>query len=334
MNILKFGITTVVVLLVLELFLRTTEIAPTKYTRIDDTLGLVFRPNAPLLLLNEGFYLGNINAAGYLGPVRASSEVKRVVLLGDSYVEAFQVFERDHFATLTQAEFDQKGWDIQLENRGMSGFDLGQMYCRYLQTVVETTPELTVFFMAPEDFAVAYQVLSPMPQLTPEGALRISYPLERNSGISIRKQLENNFIYTSSTFTLLSNCRKLVAEGQWRTILFDKLAPTAETVEGVPNKETVAAPPLSDLAIKILEDLAGKPIAFATLKPYPPALRAQLKKLNFPIIDLMPEVDALRKQGIDPQYWEATNEQGHYNQQGHAAISQSLVRQLPALITN
>lgn len=332
-HIFRFGLTLLVCLFLLEVFLRTAEIAPTKYTRIDDTLGLAFRPNSDLLLLNEGFYLGGTNAEGYLGPVVSSDASRRVALLGDSYVEAFQVFERDHFASIAQQKFLDNNSPILLQNKGMSGFDLGQMYCRYRQSIAPTNPALSLFFLAPEDFAVAEQGLSPMPRLTEDGTLSISYPGERNSGIQLRQSLENNPVYTSSTFTLLSNCKKLVAEGQWPSILFDKFA-ASSTDKEVKEVDRGISPSLNlSLEAKaILEELKTEGIAIVVLKPYPEVLKAYLQQLGIPLIDLMPELDKLRAAGVDPQYWEATNEHGHYNQAGHQAIARSLVRDLPALV--
>ena len=84
-------------------------------------------------LFNEGFSMGQYNNNSILGPdcsIEKKTGVFRIAILGDSYVESFQVFRRDQFISIMEKQLS-KNFDKSVEvlNFGRSGFDLADMFC-------------------------------------------------------------------------------------------------------------------------------------------------------------------------------------------------------------
>ena len=63
-----------------------------------------------------------------------SANVLRIALIGDSYIEGFQLFERHHFKTYLEQKLSQKlKKKVEVLNFGIGGADLRGMYLRYDQ---------------------------------------------------------------------------------------------------------------------------------------------------------------------------------------------------------
>ena len=134
-NLFLFGTTSLIILFVLDLFVQASFIETKSPTDFDETYGRCRKKNMDYVFFNEGFSMGRFNEGRYVNsyyPPEKPDNVIRIAALGDSYVEGFQVFERNHFLKLTENELNRKLEDsIQVLNFGRSGFDFGDMYAYY-----------------------------------------------------------------------------------------------------------------------------------------------------------------------------------------------------------
>ena len=102
-----FGITAFITLLLLEGYLRMAEVEAVSMSEFDPEVGRVMMPNRNFTYYNENFTVGSYNRYGYLGPAyppQRADGTLRIALLGDSYVEGFQVQPRNHFRTLLEQQ--------------------------------------------------------------------------------------------------------------------------------------------------------------------------------------------------------------------------------------
>ena len=97
-NILLFFLSFVFTLFLIEVFLQVSEVSSLSVTKNDELLGSSLKPNSNLILFNEGFYIGKVNKYGYYGPdypPDKDNNIVRIALIGDSYVESHQLFDRN-----------------------------------------------------------------------------------------------------------------------------------------------------------------------------------------------------------------------------------------------
>ena len=63
-----FFLAFIISVLFFELYFQTSEISVPSIIQNDSNLGRSFRPEARINLVKESFYIGKVNALGYLGP--------------------------------------------------------------------------------------------------------------------------------------------------------------------------------------------------------------------------------------------------------------------------
>ena len=108
-NILLFIVTCFVTVFVLDIYIYSSMIQNRSSIEYSSNFGDVRIPNSMFLNLEEGFGFGSFNEFGYLGPSYAkekSEDVIRIALIGDSYVEGYQVIDKLHFRNLTESKLE------------------------------------------------------------------------------------------------------------------------------------------------------------------------------------------------------------------------------------
>jgi hypothetical protein len=134
----------------LDIFAQKAYIETKSTTDFTNEYGRCRKANMDYVFFNEGFSMGNFNKGRYLHtfyPVEKPTNTIRIAALGDSYVEGFQVFERDHFLKLTEQKLNKDLKDsVQILNFGRSGFDFGDMYAYYETMVKDYNPDIVLFF--------------------------------------------------------------------------------------------------------------------------------------------------------------------------------------------
>lgn len=131
-NLTLAALSVVVLVLALEVVLRATHLfgARLSWTEPDPAIGWRFTPGRDYWFDNENTHAitGRINALGYRDYERSLEKpagTYRVAVVGDSYVEAFQVELDSTFVAIAERELDERlGVPVEVMNMGRSGMTI------------------------------------------------------------------------------------------------------------------------------------------------------------------------------------------------------------------
>src|SRR5919108_559664 len=148
----------VLFLLVLEAVLSITHINTKSNVRFIPGLGTTYVPHAYYRFTKEGFSEGYFNSHGFRDYERTDnkpSNVFRIIVLGDSYVEALQVELEKTFPALLEKKLNENSTSAKFEviNLGQSGFGTADEYMRYVNFGAKYDPDLVILaFLTGNDF--------------------------------------------------------------------------------------------------------------------------------------------------------------------------------------
>jgi len=138
----------------------------------------------------------------------------------------------------------------------------------------------------------------------------------------------------SSVLRLAFNTYKIIDGGNWKAVVFDKLAGAFEPAHGERSPSLVprVSPGLPGVNRAILKKLAEDPRNVLVVQtPLDPQIRAEVDSIGIPIIDLGTYLENLRSAGQDPYYWPVTGMYGHWNHAAQPLIGRFLADQVAAL---
>jgi hypothetical protein len=337
-NIILGGLTGIVLLLGMEVYFRSAGIVDRSFTSFTEEAGRVRPAGHQYITFNEGFGIGVFNEGRYLGPYTAPSEKMnefRIALLGDSYVESFQVFERHKYSAILQAELErQTGMNIAVMNFGRSGFDLEDMVVYEEVMVKDYSPDLLLYFLSNEDYYPRVSdVLVPRAQFKDDTLVVVrDYPESYLKQYLLYQKLFSKSYY----FNMVSNCQKQVKSGLLLPKLLDKFYLPVRLQENdvnVDTREVLQA--LPNVSNDLLKYIAGDPrsvIIHLSQKELIPEAERAINDLQIPAIDLRPVLDSLESAGVNPYYWEVTGKSGHWNHVAHDAIGKYLAIRLKSYL--
>jgi lysophospholipase L1-like esterase len=149
LTLCAFVIGVVFCLLVLELLLVIAQVNTKSNIRFIPGMGTTYIPHAYYRHAKEGFSEGYFNSHGFRDYERPFEKPKgtfRILVLGDSYVEAFQVSLEDAFPALLERKLNENSASHRFEvlNLGQSGFGTADEYMRYLNFGVKYRPDLVL----------------------------------------------------------------------------------------------------------------------------------------------------------------------------------------------
>lgn len=267
-----------VTIIFFEVFLRTSEIMLPSYVYDNPELG---RTHKALALVNlvgaEGFYMGRINKYGYVGKAYSKNKGKnvfRIALIGDSYVEGLQMFERDHFSTYIQRKLSTLlSKKVEVLNFGIGGVDLRGMYLRFEKLAKEYDPDLTLFFVREEDLVKKDVLPTPQPYVLND-TIAFSEAYLNTPDSRLRKRFE--FVRAYSVGNLLKEVFEVYHDGFLLNKLLDKFYPKNISVEQPLKRDyAISSDRFYLINKKILETLSGRknkiyhPV-FVQVEDYPP----------------------------------------------------------------
>ena len=314
--LLSFSISMVV----LELFVSTTFIAEQSNNDVYNDIGRGRRAGFEYVKFGEGFSAGQFNEFRYMGPgypYEKNPGTLRIALLGDSYVEGFQVFDRDHFRRILEDELKGRlNVNVEVLNFGRSGFDLADMYCYNETFVSEFNPDFSLYFVSNAD-------------LNPETTdpLRLTLKLEDDS-LVISKQFPNSYLQVynetkwlvqySSILNMLNNCRKIAKSEGVLPILLDKLYPVLTITQSYGESRFI----MPIITSKIVNHFnSGDIIINRDQSKLEDEFIDSLSNNKLLLIDLSDTLQYMKDSGHNPNYWIATKKYGHWNQTGHKAVA-------------
>lgn len=146
-----------VVLLITEVVLRATHLfgARLSWVQPDTELGWRFTPNRTYWYGDENDHpiTGKINSYGWRDrewSVKKEAGTIRVAVIGDSFVEAFQVEDDSTFVALTERRLQvELGRGVELMNFGRSGMTQTEELLVLRKDVAPFSPDVVVLFFTP-----------------------------------------------------------------------------------------------------------------------------------------------------------------------------------------
>lgn len=125
----------IIVVLTLEFIFGLAGIGEQEFLKPDPLLGFSPIPNKHVTLKTEGFGRSSYNCYGLPEPERPlvkPERTYRIVVLGDSFVEAMQVAPEQNFCHLLENDLNSRNPQTHYEvmNFGVAGYSIGQMYLR------------------------------------------------------------------------------------------------------------------------------------------------------------------------------------------------------------
>jgi lysophospholipase L1-like esterase len=192
------------ILLLCEAVLRVTHLfgARVSFATPDSVLGFRYVPGADYWNAQEAAHpiVGKINRFGWRDKdwsLQKPSGVSRVAVLGDSFVEAFQVESERTFLSLTEkALLEQKDIRAELMNFGRSGFTQTEELIVLEREVIRFRPDaVVVFFFPGNDIAdvspeTASNSLRPFYCRSDDGSLVLNTRFTESAGYRIRRGLD------------------------------------------------------------------------------------------------------------------------------------------------
>lgn len=331
----KFITAVLVTFVCFEIYFRTTEISLPSFVIDDPVLGRAFKPNARAALIQEGFHMDRVNEYGQMGPAYPPERTEgtlRVALIGDSFVEAFQVFPRYNVRSVLEGELSRlSGRTVEALNFGLSGHTLRTMYASNKDLVARFRPDITVFVVVGESFLGRDKPKGPVCYLDENGDLKVNYDFAKSK--RYQRKVQMRLTRQLGSYQLLQSAFARTGWGVTPQILFGKFAPrkrgknrgVAESLSRDKNFELNQAV-LRELGRLDRAGLARVIIVGHRDVPdyYPPVI----EDAGLTYIDLKPELDELERSGTDPYYWPVTHSRGHWNHDGHRFIGEHLARRL------
>ena len=324
-------------LIVLELFLQLGEIDRLKNSKQDKLLGNSLNSNSNSLYFNEGFSIRKVNNYGYYGPSypkEKEENLERIALIGDSYVEGIQVFERNHFRRKLE-DLLNKNHSLannEVLNFGRSGFNLNDAYCYYQNFVKKFNPSTKLIFVSPGDLINKKTSTYRPYAFVYNGNLKIDYGFNKSEKF---KFIELTEIFRGKSIILgyIYKTLELVKTDNYKTVLFGKIPSVfvEKKIEAEKKKEI-----LSDITKKIIIELRNEDCIFVvhsetTTNYYDYLLDDFLefsKNNNVKVINLTPLFKKLKSNNINYNYWPITNKIGHFNEKGHEEISKFIYEKI------
>lgn len=216
-------LTLVIILGALEAALAITKFNTPSTVRVIPGKGTTYIPHAYYRHTKEGFSEGYFNSHGFRDYERIYEKppgVFRILVLGDSYIEAIQVQLDDSFPALLEKTLNAHASSPRYEvlALGQSGFGTAEEYVRYLNFGVAYDPDLVVLaFLTGNDFRNNSKLLN-------HESVGFYYAFDHHHNLVLDRSLvdayENNLSFPKRLFDELKTKSHLLSLISERVYLF------------------------------------------------------------------------------------------------------------------
>jgi len=339
-EIFLFVIAFIITFLICEVFIRTSHLASASYTEFYEDIGRARRQNFNYVFFNEGFGIGEFNEYRYSGesiPPEKDTNSIRVILMGDSYVEAFQVFDRHYFGNIAEQYLNNRFPDKNFEmlNFGRSGFDLANVYAYQKSFAEDFNPDYFLYFITRGDLKPKNEdPLRPKLQIENDSLfVDFDFPEDELKLFQTTKF----FLQESAIVNMLNNGRKKAESIPVGSIVLGKvyswMQPAPEATKqhgGKENKDNEINPLIRKIILPIDPE---KVIVFnRSFSNLPSEFENLCQDNNVRLYDLGQSLDSLRQAGKDPVVWPVTQKYGHWNHLGHRFVGEEVGRYLAGIL--
>jgi lysophospholipase L1-like esterase len=328
-SISKLSMAFIITIIAIEIFFRFSEIFLPSIVYDDPKLGILRKPNAPYLSLNEGFGMGSVNEYGYLGPgypKEKDGNTLRIALIGASIVQGLEVFDRQHFRKLLEDKLSVvSGKKVEVLNFGRGGIDFRGAYTTQKYISSEFHPDINLIFIGGNTFIVKDDKPGPEYQFLND-SLIIDYSFAESSQFKLRTRFKflrltavGNLLKRGYEFYQLSTPGKLILGSLYEepSVVYNNSMNEIED----PYIE------IDSVITKIYENMNknGNTLnIFVKSEQYSEHYDRIIRNSNIPVFDLFSEFERCRKNGENIDYWKATNVSGHWNHYGHEVVAEFL----------
>jgi hypothetical protein len=332
-----FSVAFALTLALCEVFIQVTHLASVSSTDLYDDIGRGRRKNLDYVYFNEGFGVGTFNEYRYIGeanPPEKKPKTIRVVLLGDSYVESFQVFERDYFGNIAERMLEKQYPQYRFEflNFGRSGFDITNVYA-YQKTFAEQfNPDYIFYMVCQDDLDPKYSDPLRPKTVVENDSLQVSFAFSPQEVEMFEK---TKFLTQNSTiFNMINNGRKRTEQEPAMSIILEKVYYWFNDIPERKEPETPAdyQPPV--VTQKIVKSLDPSKVIVVNRdkKELAPSFVNLVKGEGLQYLDLSHAFDSSRTRGVDPIEWHVTKKRGHWNLSGHRIVARQLANHVSAMM--
>ena len=312
-------------LVFLDIVLHTSLIGKVSPNELYPDIGRGRRQNHTFTFLEEGFSIIKLNEQRTIGNTVKLDSSYKIALLGDSFVESFQVFERHHFKTIAEQNINANANNkVELINIGHSGFTLSDMYI-YHKKIAKSLNVDEVFYLIYNADLRTNQADRLRAKLIYNDSLQIIVnPAYRN-----KKQLVKQVVLQNSTLisSLNYGFKRLKREKLKKLLFPEYIKPPKPIHHEFSNTKSVL--PINYQIIKILHK---EKVTFINIDQNPIDKHfvdsLNFYGINYFSLDSVLENMLLNKQ--DPYYWKATDTRGHWNQSAHKEIGDFLANIIKA----
>ncbi|PWD97831.1 hypothetical protein [Marinilabilia rubra] len=339
-EIFLFAIAFIITFLISEVFIRTTHLASVSYTDFYEDIGRARRQNFNYVFFNEGFGIGEFNEFRYSGegiPPEKDSNTIRIILMGDSYVEALQVFDRHYFGNIAEQFLSERfsDTDFELLNFGRSGFDLANVYAYHKTFAENFNPDYILYFITRGDLKPKNEdPLRPKLQIQNDSlVVDFDFPEQELKLFETTKF----FLQESAIVNMLNNGRKKAESIPVGSILLGKVYTWMQPAAGVSEEmeatetENYEINPVTQKIIQSIDP--DRIIVFnRSFSDLPVEFEILCHDNNVRLYDLGQSLDSLRQTGQDPVAWPVTNKYGHWNHLGHRFVGEEVGRYLSGIL--
>ena len=318
-KLFHFIIGILVSLILFEIFLISSEIClPRKGFKSKSGIP-AFLPNRNIFLIKEGYCMSRTNTNGLLGDdveLTKSKNQFRIAIIGDSYIEGFQVFPKYHFSYRLKSELLKRysHLEIQILNFGISGLNFGDMLEKYL-IALKYQPDLVFFFLQGKDFNGL-------------DTSRISKIMNYFESESIEQGNRSSFIKDLGLYSLAGNVYSLFKSNPKEAyqILFDQCSTFFELEKKSRQVETTLITNSSGIS-RVLSEIRLRKrgtIYFVEINEFDESIKNLVVSHDLKVLSLSEVYQRVKSQGYDPFYWKSINGKAHWNHICHQELGKYL----------
>jgi len=328
MNKILFIASFVLTLIFMDLIMRFTEIQSIS-SSVFDKDPIKRKKNVNLINFNEGFYWGGINENGFKGDTLDTNNEKNIFLIGGSFVEANQLFNRDHFMNdIKRVIEDTLKKKYSFINRGLGEQNLSDIYLSFLNVYNESS--LFLIFVNPDRLHLHDYEVQNKSYVYLDNTLKVK-TFEKK----YVKDFLTKILHNSTLFQLIKKAIKRIQLGQFYEIIFGKFIYNFFYISGDSSKSIAMKNEyklMSEINKKILIEMNKPNASIIFIKSPMKAQEINYKKFfnenKIDIIDLSVPLNNLKNNNIDPYFWKVTNINGHWNHLAHREVGRYLGQEI------
>jgi hypothetical protein len=226
-----------VALIVGEGLLRVFDVSYPVFDDFDETRGVRLRPGKEGWYRAEGEAYLRVNSLGYRDREHDRSKpsnMVRIAVLGDSFVEARQVALEDTFWYRLGGELQEcnvfRGKQIEMLSFGIGGYNTSQEYLTLQTDVLTFSPDIVLLAMFPNN-----DIEGNSRELQEDAAWRIPAPthslidgelvLDASSSRSVWRKLLYDMVHRFRVVEMLNEARRTIRAQQWQRANAEQIEP-------------------------------------------------------------------------------------------------------------